>query len=258
MPGWTSGLGRWPLWLAAASGRCSGRTRHGSFPLLAGVLAIVTVAALIGRERRWWQAAVATGIAARGAGPEPVGPGALRLRRPVADQRDHRPAGRGVASATAAGTVVPAVHHRRRRRAHRRRRHASGGPKGRAPVASPTSSWPLAFLVLALRSGRHVMLFGVAAAPLLAIAFAAVGRGCGSRWRSGPSAGPAVGEADAGRPDVRRRLVGPRTRHRRPRRLRRHHWRAGRRWLAAGRPQRRRRARRRAATRSPCCPPSMT
>ena len=33
-----------------------------------------------------------------------------------------------------------------------------------------------AFMVLALRSGRHVMLFGIAAAPLLAAAFAAVGQ----------------------------------------------------------------------------------
>ena len=80
MPGWTAGSVAGRLWLATAVGALIWANTHGSFPLLPAVLAIVTVAALIGRERRWWQAAVAAGLAAVVPRPEPLGPPALRLR----------------------------------------------------------------------------------------------------------------------------------------------------------------------------------
>ena len=56
-------LGQGRLWVATAAGSLLWANTHGSFLLLPGVLAIVTVAALVGRDRRWWQVGVATGFA---------------------------------------------------------------------------------------------------------------------------------------------------------------------------------------------------
>ncbi|MFI5292871.1 MAG: hypothetical protein ACHQ02_08390, partial [Candidatus Limnocylindrales bacterium] len=177
---WLDGpLGRWSLWLAAAAGALIWANTHGSFPLLPAVLAIVTVAALIGRERRWWQAAVAAGLAA----VVPVlNPWGLQLYAFAAQSLTSDVTGRLVEEwrppqllepsflpftlAVVVSVVGAAVMVRR----------GEGTPTRRAADVLIA----LAFLVLALRSGRYVMLFGIASAPLLGSAFAAAGRGMGA------------------------------------------------------------------------------
>jgi hypothetical protein len=174
---WLDGrLGRWPLWLATAGGALIWANTHGSFPLLPAVLAIVTIAALVGREHRWWQAGVAAGLAT----VVPVlNPWGLQLYAFAAQSLTSDVTGRLVEEwrppqllepsflpfTIAVGvSLIGAVAMVRRR---------EGSPARRAADLLLA----LAFLALALRSGRYVMLFGVAAAPLLGCAFAAAGRG---------------------------------------------------------------------------------
>jgi hypothetical protein len=168
-------LGRWPLWVASGIGALLWANSHGSFLLLAGVLGIVTVAALIGREQRWWQAAVAAGIALVVPVINPWGPALYAFAgqsltseitgRLVEEWRPPQLLEPSFLPFTVAVIVafVGAVVAIRRAEGTRARRLAD------LFVAA-------AILVLALRSGRHVMLFGAAAAPLLAEALAAVGR----------------------------------------------------------------------------------
>ncbi|HVQ22095.1 MAG TPA: hypothetical protein VMT36_02385, partial [Candidatus Saccharimonadia bacterium] len=174
---WLDGrLGRWPLWLATAVGALIWANTHGSFPLLPAVLAIVAVAALIGRDRRWWQVAVAAGLGAVVPVLNPWGVGlygfaAQSLTSDVTGRlvEEWRPPQllepsflpftiAIVVSLLGAAVIV---------------RRSEGSPARRAADLLIA----LAFLALALRSGRYVMLFGVAAAPLLGSAFAAAGRG---------------------------------------------------------------------------------
>ena len=252
---WLDGrLGRWSL---GADGRW--RADLGEhprlLPLLLAVLAVVTVAALVGRERRWSQAAVAVALAAV---VPLLNPWGLQLYAFAVQSLTSDVTGRLVEEwrpPTAPGALLPALHDRRRRRGHRRGascvRRAEGTTERRL-IADLLMA--LAFLVLALRSGRHVMLFGIAAAPLLAAAFAAVGRGSG---RGGSRVG---GPATADR----------RRRHRRPRLPRladatssisspsSSSLCAGRRRLAAGRPDFTSTRYRDRATRWRSCLPSMT
>ncbi len=190
---WLDGrLGRWPLWLATAVGALMWANTHGSFPLLPAVLAIVTIAALVGRERRWWQIAAAAGIAAVVPVLNPWGP---RLYAFAAQSLTSDVTGRLVEEwrppqllepsflpftiavvMSFIGAVVLV-------------RRGEGTPARRAADLLIA----VAFLALALRSGRYVMLFGVASAPLLGYAFAAAGRGMRSaaaRLRGGSMSQP--------------------------------------------------------------------
>ncbi len=195
---WLDGrLDRWRLWLAAALGALVWANTHGSFPLLPAVLAIATVAALVGRERRWWEAGVATLVA----GVVPLlNPWGVRLYAFAGQSLTSEITGRLVEewrppqllepsflpfTVAIVVALIGAVVMLRRGEGSRARRFAD------VLIA-------IAFLGLAIRSGRHVMLFGVAAAPLLASAFAAFGRGLGvamARVRGATGAG----EADVGR-----------------------------------------------------------
>ena len=140
------------------------------------VLAIVAVAALLGRERRWWEIAVATGIAV--AVPL-LNPWGFELYAFAGQSLTSEVTGRLVQewqppallepsflpfTVAIVVAIIGAVVALRREEGARAQR------LGDLLVA-------VAFLVLAMRSGRHVMLFGVAAAPLFGTAFTAFGRG---------------------------------------------------------------------------------
>ena len=193
-------LDRRRLWLAAALGTLVWANTHGSFPLLPAVLAIVTVAALVGRDRRWWEAAVATLLAAavpllnpwgldlyafagQSLTSEITGRLVQEWRQPALLELSFLPF-----TASIVVALLGAIALLRRGEGSRARRIAD------LLVA-------LAFLGLALRSGRHVMLFGVAAAPLMGYAFAAVGRGLQialpRRGRAVPDSSPAPDASNA-------------------------------------------------------------
>src|SRR3990172_2412442 len=157
-------IGRGRLWTLAGAGALLWANTHGSFLLLPGVLGIATVAALLGHERRWPEAGVATVIAALAPLLNPWG---VALYGFAGQSLTSDITGRLVQEWRPPDLLAP-----------------SFVPftlalvlAGIALVASPRppSGEPPARPALALRSGRHVMLFGIAAAPLLAAGWSALG-----------------------------------------------------------------------------------
>jgi hypothetical protein len=171
---WAGRISRGRLWALSAAGALLWANTHGSFPLLPGTLAIATVAAFVGGHRRWPETAVAAAIAALVPLLNPWGPrlygfviqnltspatGSLVQEYLPPDLRAISFLPFTLAVAVAAAGATRLVLRRDRPRARL---------LGDVLVAA-------AILVLALRSGRNVMLFGVAAAPLLASGFSAIG-----------------------------------------------------------------------------------
>jgi hypothetical protein len=176
---WHEGrFGRRGLWLLSAVAGAGWANSHGSFPLLVAVLGLTTAGLLAGRDPRWWEAAVAAAIAALSALLNPWGVAlygfAVQSITSNTTQlliEEWRPPDLlapsflpfslelvllGLAAVLAARTAL--------------RRRSVGG--------AAAADWLLAaaLVLLAVRSGRHVMLVGVGAAPLLAGALESVGR----------------------------------------------------------------------------------
>jgi hypothetical protein len=173
---WLAGrIGRGRLWVLAGAGALLWANTHGSFLLLPGVLGAATGAAVFGRERRWREMAMATVIA----GAVPVlNPWGLALYGFAAQSLTSDITGRLVQEWRPPDLLAPSflpftlalvlaglglVTALVRRAAE---------PRPRLVFDLLVAA---AFLALALRSGRHVMLFGVAAAPLLAAGWSALG-----------------------------------------------------------------------------------
>ena len=168
-------IGRGRLWTLAGAGALLWANTHGSFLLLPGVLGIATVAALLGHERRWPEAGVATVIAALAPLLNPWGVALYgfagqSLTSDITGRlvQEWRPPDLlapsflpfTLALVLAGIALVASL------------RLRSGEPRARLAFDLIVAA---AFLALALRSGRHVMLFGIAAAPLLAAGWSALG-----------------------------------------------------------------------------------
>ena len=168
-------IGRGRLWTLAGAGALLWANTHGSFLLLPGVLGIATVAALLGHERRWPEAGVATVIAALAPLLNPWGVALYgfagqSLTSDITGRlvQEWRPPDLLAPSflpftlaLVLAGITLVATLRRR-----------TEEPRARLVFDLIVAA---AFLALALRSGRHVMLFGIAAAPLLAAGWSALG-----------------------------------------------------------------------------------
>ncbi len=201
---WLAGrIGRGRLWALAGAGALLWANTHGSFLLLPGVLGIATVAAVLGRERRWREMTMATVIAAA----VPVlNPWGLALYGFAAQSLTSDITGRLVQEWRPPDLLAPSflpftlalvlagvalVASLRRR---------TDEPRARLVFDLIVAA---AFLALALRSGRHVMLFGIAAAPLLGAAWSALGARATSLLRGARATQP---------PERPRRPIDPRGR----------------------------------------------
>lgn len=172
---WLAGrIGRGRLWALAGAGALVWANTHGSFLLLPGVLGIATVAAVLGRQRRSTEMAAATAISAL---VPLLNPWGVALYGFAGQSLTSDITGRLVQewrppdllapsfvpftlSLALAGVALVASLRRR-----------TEEPRARFVFDLIVAA---AFLALALRSGRHVMLFGVAAAPLLAAGWSAL------------------------------------------------------------------------------------
>jgi hypothetical protein len=175
---WFDGrLPRVRLWLLAGAGGLLWANTHGSFPMLAAVLALAAGGALLGRQGRWPEMAAATAIAAIVPLANPWG---TALYGFAGQSLASGPTGRLVQewqppdllapsfwpltlaiTLAALGTLTTFVRDRR--------------PVRPTPPRLAEILVAAALLVLALRSGRHAMLFGVGAAPLIAAGWAELG-----------------------------------------------------------------------------------
>jgi len=190
--GWLGGrIGRGGVWALAGAGALLWANTHGSFLLLPGVLGIATVSALLGRGRRWPEMAGATVIAALVPLLNPWGVTLYGFAgqsltsditgRLVQEWRPPDPLATSFLPFTLTlilvGIGLVAI-----------LRLRSGEPRARLVFDLIVAA---AFLALALRSGRHVMLFGVAAAPLLAAGWSTLGaRAAGLLGRRRSTAAP--------------------------------------------------------------------
>jgi hypothetical protein len=176
---WFDGrLPRFRLWIVAGVGALLWADTHGSFPLLPVALGLATFAALLGGERRWPEMTAATVIAAVVPLANPWG---LALYGFAGQSLTSGATGRlvqewqppdlltpsfwpltlaiGLAVVGALATLLQG------------RRLVRPTPRRLAELLAAA-----ALLVLAVRSGRHAMLFGVGAAPLIAAGWAVIGR----------------------------------------------------------------------------------
>jgi len=196
---WFDGrLTRRPLWLLAAAGALIWANTHGSFPLLLAILGITAVAAFVGRDRRWPEMAVAAAVTAVVPLANPWGTALYgfagqSLTSGVTGRLVQEWQPPDLASASfwpfvvalalavvgALGVAGPGI---LRRAGAAPGSHAAGQAGIAAPPTKAGARWladlfvSAAILVLAMRSGRHVILFGVAAAPLVAVGLATLGR----------------------------------------------------------------------------------
>lgn len=197
-----SHLPRTRLWLIVGAAALFWANTHGSFLLLPAVLGLVALGTVTGRERRWWEMAVAAGIAAVVPLANPWG---LALYGFAAQSLTSSVTGRLVQewqppdllapsfSPFTVGLALAAI-------------GTLGALANRMPTRPNTRLASdllvaIAILVLAIRSGRHVMLFGIAAAPLIAGGWSAVGRAVG-RLRPATTRMPPKAALDARGRDV--------------------------------------------------------
>jgi hypothetical protein len=175
---WLDGhLPRVRLWLVAGGGALLWANTHGSFPLLPVVLGLAAVAALFGGERRWPEMAVATVIAAVVPLANPWG---TALYAFAGQSLTSGATGRLVQEWQPPDLLAPSFWPLTLAIALAALGALATLTEGRRLVRPPPRRLAellvaAALLVLALRSGRHAMLFGIGAAPLIAEGLSAIG-----------------------------------------------------------------------------------
>ncbi len=172
---WAGRIGRGRLWALAGAGALLWANTHGSFLLLPAILGMATAGALIGHERRWREMTMATVIAA--AVPL-LNPWGLALYGFAAQSLTSDITGRLVQEWRPPDLLAPSF------LPFTLALVLAGLGLVTALVRRTAEPRPRLFfdllvaatvLALALRSGRHVMLFGIAAAPPLAAGWSTLG-----------------------------------------------------------------------------------